>query len=198
MLAPRVHRAKRTHLYRRDAEGIVDDELIAEVGYALLSRCESCLQGGQARRGRAPCPDCHAVIEHGGMTRSKTLECPSCGWSGPWREYKRWYRSTWLGTGGLEPKLRDFVETFPKTRDPHQRMILIDQLIHRIHDDLVGYVRQADAELQVCGRPLATYLIDVRNEEDAIGFLAGLSYGDLSTAEVLQRREGLSEGRPSD
>ena len=147
MLAPRVSKSLITHLYRRDAAGIVDDELIAKVGYALVARCESCLLGGQARNGRAPCPQCHMVIEHEGMTRPMRLTCLACGWSGLWKEYRRWYRSTWLGTGGLEPKLREFAETFPTVRDPRQRMILIDQFIHRIHDELVEFVSHVDDQL---------------------------------------------------
>ena len=74
-------------------------------------------------------------------------------------KYKRWYRSTWLGTGGLEPRLRDFANTFPKTRDARNRMILIDQLIHRIHDDLVKFVHEAEGWLEIHGHPLAMYLI---------------------------------------
>ena len=194
MLAPRVSKSLITHLYRRDAAGIVDDELIAKVGYALVARCESCLLGGQARNGRAPCPQCHMVIEHEGMTRPMRLTCLACGWSGLWKEYRRWYRSTWLGTGGLEPMLREFAETFPTVRDPRQRMILIDQFIHRIHDELVEFVSHVDDQLEICGRLLAMYLIDVRNEHDAIDFLAGLGYSDRSTAEVLLRRIQVPKG----
>lgn len=194
MLAPRVSKSLIARLYQRDAIGVVDDELIAEVGYALLMRCEGCLQGGRAREGEAPCPNCNNIIEHDGMTRSRKLECPACGWSGFWKEYKRWYRSTWLGVGGLEPFVREFVATFPKVRDARHRMILIDQLIHRIHDDLVAFVRQIDDQLQVGGRPLAMYLIAVNNYDDARDFLDGLSYSDRSTPQVLQRRKGLSYG----
>ncbi len=39
--AGRVSRAQILQLYATDAKGIVDEELIDEVGYALLTRCES-------------------------------------------------------------------------------------------------------------------------------------------------------------
>ena len=53
-------------------------------------------------------------------------------------------------------------------------MILIDQLIHRIHDDLVKFVHEAEGRLEIHGHPLAMYLIAVRNYDDARGFLDAL------------------------
>ena len=41
--APRVRRSKIRRLYETDALGIYDDELIDDVGYALLARCRSFL-----------------------------------------------------------------------------------------------------------------------------------------------------------
>ena len=96
MIAPRVPQPIIAKLYNLDAKGIVDEELISEVSYALFLRCESCLQGGQARQGRAPCPDCHQIIHHEGVKQTGRMDCFACGWSGTWKQYRKWYRNTWL------------------------------------------------------------------------------------------------------
>jgi hypothetical protein len=41
--APRTPQAKIRWLYELDAQGITDEELIADVGYRLYSRCQSIL-----------------------------------------------------------------------------------------------------------------------------------------------------------
>ena len=48
-------------LYTLDAKGIVDEELIDEVGYAMLARCESIRTVTRAHSGRATCPRCKAT-----------------------------------------------------------------------------------------------------------------------------------------
>ena len=39
--APKVRQEKLWQLYQSDAQGLLDEDLAAEVGYALLARCES-------------------------------------------------------------------------------------------------------------------------------------------------------------
>jgi hypothetical protein len=62
--APRVKQHKIRRLYESDALGIYNDELIEEVGYSLLARCQSFLQANQATSGRALCPVCDNVVPH--------------------------------------------------------------------------------------------------------------------------------------
>ena len=56
--APRVARRKIRQLYESDARGIYDLDLIHEVGYSLLARCESFITANRARAGDLPCPEC--------------------------------------------------------------------------------------------------------------------------------------------
>lgn len=49
---------------RESARGIYDDDLIDEVGYGLLARCESFIDANEARSGRARCPCCSSIVEH--------------------------------------------------------------------------------------------------------------------------------------
>ena len=62
--SPRVPKHKIRRLYQQDARGIQDDDLINEVGFALLARCESFLEANQAVRGRVSCPVCGGLVPH--------------------------------------------------------------------------------------------------------------------------------------
>ena len=44
--AAKVSRAKIRQVYHKDALGLVDEELIEEVGFALLQRCENIVLSG--------------------------------------------------------------------------------------------------------------------------------------------------------
>lgn len=49
-------------LYETDAKGIYDGDLIDEVGYGLLARCESFIRANRARAGEVPCPECGQIV----------------------------------------------------------------------------------------------------------------------------------------
>ena len=50
--SPRVGPQKILRLYQTDAQGIVDEDLIDEVGHGLLARCESIRIVSDAYKGR--------------------------------------------------------------------------------------------------------------------------------------------------
>src|SRR5260370_19635440 len=60
--APRVNPHKIRRLYDTHARGIVDDELIEEVGFALYSRGKSILIATEAHAGRVQCPRCGNIV----------------------------------------------------------------------------------------------------------------------------------------
>ena len=64
--APRVSPAKIRRLYETDARGIIDEELIEEVGFGLYSRCLSIVIATEAHAGRLQCPRCDTIIPHQG------------------------------------------------------------------------------------------------------------------------------------
>ena len=167
--AGRVSRSKVVQLYRTDAQGIIDKDLIDEVGYTLLTRCESILLATEAGRGRAMCPVCRSTIYHGSGSE-EILECASCGWQLAWSEYYASIRRKQLGAGGIEPFLKEFVQQFPKAPSPRHRMILIDQLIHRYHWEMI----------QDPGRPGCNSLIG-GTVGQVMSMLNSLSYSDAST-----------------
>ena len=56
--AGRVAKWKIARLYKNDARGIYDEDLIDDVAYTLLDRCKSIIAVAKARQGRAECPAC--------------------------------------------------------------------------------------------------------------------------------------------
>ncbi len=175
--APQVRPEKIRRLYQLDAQGIYDDDLINDVGYGLLARCESFIQANRAVAGWALCPNCGVEIEHA-VDKAEILRCV-CGWSLPWADYFATIQHKQLS--GAEPVIklfRDFVEGYPRARTAQQRMILIDTLLHGFH----WYAKTGEPT-----RPVAVNLIALRLG-DVMDFLDELSYGDQSTPGARERK----------
>ena len=171
---PRVPRRKIQRLYESDAMGIHDDELIDDVGYSLLSRCEAFITANEARAGRAPCPRCARIIQHTAR-RGDVLQCPECGWELPWTDYFKTIQHKQLsGAEAVLQLFRSFVSAFPVAPSSREKMIRIDQLIHGFH----WYSR--DDGTRGPTRPVAVNLIEGRLNE-VVAFLDSLSYGEQSS-----------------
>ena len=170
--APRVPKALIRRFYETDARGIYDEELIDEVGYALLARCESFITANLARAGELPCPECDRPVK-----RQEILRC-ECGWELPWADYFKTIQHKQLS--GAEPVLeqfRDFVAAFPAARTPQEKVLLIDRLIHGFH----WY-----AQKQCVTRPVAINLIEGRLR-DVVVFLDEITYSDSGTPGMTDR-----------
>ena len=89
--ASRVNPSKIRRLYETDARGIVDEELIDEVGIALYSRCQSILEATEAHAGRVRCPRCRTAIEHP-WDKEAVLACPTCAWTVQWGAYLKTFQ----------------------------------------------------------------------------------------------------------
>ena len=63
--APRVRPDKLRQLYLSDARGLLDLELLEDVGINLYCRCESILVVSDAAEGKVVCVLCGAVIDRG-------------------------------------------------------------------------------------------------------------------------------------
>jgi hypothetical protein len=172
--APRVRQDRIRRLYEQDAQGIVDEELINDVGYALLSRCQSFLEATAAVQGQAICPVCAQTVLHP-VKKDALLHC-SCGWKLSWEDYFATIQRKQLS--GAEPVVdlfQHFVASFPATGSPREKVVLIDQLLHGFHwYHQHGYTR-----------PVAVNLIEGKLA-DVIAFLDRLTYGTASTAGTHQ------------
>ena len=160
-------------LYECDAAGIVDAELIDEVAFMLLARCQDILTATRAAAGEATCPRCRGLIHHRAR-RGETLLCVDCGWASSWETYFRSYRRKQLHGGSALPYVREFHDRLPAAGSPREKMLLIDWLITQHHRDLRSPVR-----------PAAVNLIE-GNVQSVTAFLDALSAG---SPEVAASRE---------
>ena len=150
--AGRVPKSRIARLYEMDASGIYDEELIDDVAFALLARCESMLVAAAAHDGRATCPVCQAVVKHD-RDRKTELRCATCGWRAVWEAYWQSYRGRHLLAPGLRPFCREYIERLPAARTAREKMLLIDWLIHRFHwEGQAGSLGQAGAVCLIEGR----------------------------------------------
>ncbi len=175
--APRVPQALIRRLYETDARGIYDEELIDEVGYALLARCESFIAAVEAARGRAKCARCGQIIAHS-RRPDEVLRCPACGWETTWQAYFRSFRHRQLS--GAEPVIalfQDFIVRFPQARTAREKMLLIDGLIHGFHRSLTGDPTRTTGVNLIEG-----------NYHDVVEFLDRLTYGERSTPGIREAR----------
>jgi hypothetical protein len=158
-----------------DANGIYDDELIEELGYALFARCESFLLAADAAQGRVICPVCSAMILHTGK-KDEVLRCSQCEWEMVWKEYFATFQHKQLY--GAEPVLelfRDFVKRFPSASKLPEKVLMIDTLIHGFHwNQKYGFTR-----------PIGINLIEGKLS-DVITFLDRLTYGAQNTKGVQE------------
>jgi len=176
--SPRVSKSKIARLYASIGKGIVDEELIDDVGFSLLARCESVLTATDTGEGRgARCPNCDSLVKFT-TWQDEQLECKSCGWQCPKQAYKKTIKYKHLFAGGMKPFLEEFAREFPRARTHSDRFILIDTLIHRYHWENVGSG----------GRPGACCLIEGKLK-DIMPFLDALSYGGDIPEEVQATRE---------
>jgi hypothetical protein len=146
--APKVNRAKIQHLYASDAQGMIDEELLAEVGWALWSRCDSILTVTAAHYGRLNCPSCRSLIEHPGIWSDEDqILCAACGWQMPWAAYHQTYRGKQLFGANAVESFETYHKAFPQALETNQKMLLVDQLIHAFHFGLTEIGRPAGANL---------------------------------------------------
>ena len=177
--APRISQAKIRRLYELDARGIVDEDLIADVGYRLYSRCQSILtitRIGLTKE--VPCAQCERAVSLGDHWSNPEfiLQCSVCGWHLPWEAYRATFRHQELGGGGANDIFEAFVSEWEGAQTVRAQMVAIDQLLHRWHWETKQQLPSFGL-----GRPTAANLIE-GSRKQVIDFLDGLTYGDASTA----------------
>ncbi|MBN1583526.1 MAG: hypothetical protein JXA89_22645 [Anaerolineae bacterium] len=186
---PRVSKHQVRRLYEADAQGIVDQDLLDEVGTMLFARCRDILTIKAARMGHVKCPRCarkrrETVIERahpGGDARDELLVCPQCGWQITWGEYRLSFKHKQLHSGGATEWFEDYVQAYPRARTAREKMLAIDRLIHAFHYSLR---RQPDLPT----RPACVNLI-AGKVTDVVQFLDELTYGESAPAELRKNRE---------
>lgn len=199
--SPRVKKSQLHRLYKSEAAGHLDEELLEEVGLTLLLRCQEILIVDQAVKGFVRCPQCRARGEASTIHRTShdprtVMVCPACSWQATWGEYRKTFQRRQLSLGGAGGAFAAFVESWPAAREPRKKMLLVDRLIHEFHYALTnrrGVHSSLKDRPDVPVRAASVNLIDGKLT-DVVAFLDALSDGvadkDL-TAVHLEWREKL-------
>lgn len=178
--SPRVRGDAISRLYRSDAKGLLDEELLDDVAYGLYARALSILQATHAHSGgHVLCPACGAAIPRSPKRndRQELLRC-ACGWELPWQTYFHTYHGKHLVGGAATQIVQNAADSFERCRSAEQKMRWIDDLIHAFHGQLQG-------ELY---RPVAVNFID-GNARQAIALIYSLAYGDGSPPDRVAQAE---------
>lgn len=188
----RVSPGKIRRFYESDAQGMLDEDLLNDVGYGIYCRCQDILQVCDAWRGKVTCRGCGTIVPrrqgkwveytgHGPTLiggQDELLACDHCGWQMAWAEYRKSTAGKNLGATGLEELFGTFVEQWPVTRSPHDRLPLVDTLIHAFHC----------WDGNTVGSPIGTTVIRATGEELLV-LLDELAYGTASTRGLDETRQ---------
>lgn len=175
--APRVSRVLIRRFYEMSESGILDDDLIDEVGVALYARCYSMIEVKEAKRGQVRCPACGSIIQRERPLRlDGDFSCGQCPWTCDWPTYRSSFKGALLNPGQIETQIRAFLRDYAGAREPRQKVVLIDTLIHLIHDETGG------------GNKPGAYAFIEGEISDVAAFLDGLTYGADIPEEVKERR----------
>ncbi len=136
--AKRVSRRDIQRLYESDARGMLDQELLDEVHYAIHARVCDMFEVREAQQTeRVKCRKCGVPIlqpfRMGSRHKGDVLKCEQCGWETTCGEFFESYSGKSLLPGSATDLFRDYLERFANTRTPVDKMLLIDWLIHQFH-----------------------------------------------------------------
>jgi hypothetical protein len=168
-------------LYESDAAGMLDAELVDDVGWRLWERLSDVLR---VNRGDVRCPSCGTDlhVQDPFAPEERVATC-SCGWSVTVAEYQASKRKRDLH--GNCPAYASFVERFPKAATPRERMMLIDGVIHELHLTMQGDPSNFAARNFIEGsRPTIVALI----EELALGPGSNIAAGARARWEAQRDR----------
>ncbi len=172
--APRIKMAQIAQLYRLDAMGLADEDMLNQVGFGLFQRCRSILMVTDANQ--VDCPQCGATIACSAerWSREHPVLCAACGFKASYGQWRDSWRKQELVGGNAVRVYREFFQAYPKAKTYAEKMLLIDQLIHAFHFSL----RQSRTF-----RPVAQQLID-GSAEKVLAFLDRLSGVEYATSEL--------------
>lgn len=186
--SPRVSLAKVRELYVNEARGTCDDELIEEVGFSLLARCQSIFEYTEAcESGRVRCKRCAkqgqtTIIQRNMNKPSMLLRCPVCGWQVRWRVYKNESENAdgQLLAGHAKAAFERYMAVYPQCRTREEKILAIDRLIHEFHWFLVKEGKPARA-----AKPAGVNLLR-GNIGQVFRMLNELTYGENTPSELLE------------
>ena len=131
--APRLSKNDIYRLYKSEASGLLDEELLDEVGIGFYSRCETIKQVTERL-----CPNCSAVIQGAfdSDDPARQIACQQCQWISKWKYYHRSYKTDRIHGGRAYPYFLAYLQQYPACKTARDKMLAIDRLIHYLHEDI--------------------------------------------------------------
>jgi hypothetical protein len=137
--APTVPAHKLVRLYEADAAGLLDDEVLDDVGWRLWERLADVIR---VTNGRVRCPGCGTEfqVRTPGGAPDEAVACPG----GDWEVTPDAWHGSWRhrDLNGRCDEFERYVAAWPHARSRRDRMLLIDAVVHALHvasrDDLPG------------------------------------------------------------
>jgi hypothetical protein len=130
--APKVPVGWIVQLYRRDALGLQDLELMEKVGGRLYARCLDVLTASESQ---VHCVVCQTTFEVAwiGQPSERISRCPRCNWSITAGEYHALFEhQDLLGINAMEA-FAQFIQEYAAADGYAQRMLAVDRLVHAVH-----------------------------------------------------------------
>ncbi len=173
----KVSQALIAELYFKDSQGIYDNELADEVGYALLARCESIVSVTYGfEHKKLICPRCGKDIP----LKEDMFAC-ICGFFATWDEFRKSYKNKQLYGANALPVFLAYRQNFSAAKSYGEKMIAIDTLIHSFHI-LHSYRKKYE-------------IFDPENENITLGRPTGANLIEGSLFEVTAFLDDLTESK---
>jgi len=177
----RLKKEKITQLYKLNAMGIIDHDLLQDVAIALYLRCKAiiCVYDAHFNH-KVCCPSClnKGIEKYFDFPRGLKsdvrvhyrFECMNCGGSFTWSEFKKSHSRSQLNIGGAGDVFRYYIKQFERNLDDNKLMLAVDRLIHEYH-----YGLKRDGVTYASYRIAGANLIEGKNTGDVIKFLDDLT-----------------------
>ncbi len=125
---PKVSRSDIIRLYDSDAKGMLDHDLLEDVGLTIYLRCKKSKEiYDLMEKGKIKCMACDQILSGEGE-----LSC-KCGRKYTYHAYRKSYRENNMPRGAASPIFDKFVKDWELAVSPQVKMRLIDNLIHEFH-----------------------------------------------------------------
>lgn len=125
---PKVSRSDIKRLYNSDAKGMLDQDLLEEIGLTIYVRCKTSKEiYDLMEQGKIKCMTCGEILSGEGELLCK------CGLKYTYHAYRKSYRENNMPRGAASPIFDNFVKDWNIVKVPQDKMRLIDNLIHEFH-----------------------------------------------------------------
>lgn len=181
----KVSRSDIYRLYQGESKGMLDEELLDDIGLTFYMRCKQAKEVRECMdKGQIICHHCGAVLTGGRVSTTgsiltknvdnyKPISC-DCGYLYTYREYRRSCNSVNMPGGRATPIFQHFLQEWPLCRDAKDKFFLIDWLVHECHVTLMSGKK---------GRSVCVNLIE-GSLSQVTKLILQLAYGDVRQKEL--------------